>query len=78
LRNRHNGKIARRSGSDVVTSWTISPQSPWQHSAARQPIGAGALSLRIAGFTLDGIGIGTAAYGAILLYHQLWRDTPDG
>ena len=32
------------------------------------------LSLRIAGFTLGGIG--TATFGAIILY-QLWRDTPD-
>ncbi len=38
-------------------------------------IGAGDLSLRIAGFTLGGIG--TATFGAILLY-QLWRDAPEG
>lgn len=36
-------------------------------------IGAGDLSLRIAGFTLGGIG--TATFGAILLY-QLWKDAP--
>ncbi len=43
-------------------------------AAATLTIGAGDLSLRIAGFTLGGIG--TATFGAILLY-QLWRDTPD-
>jgi uracil-xanthine permease len=44
-------------------------------AAATLTIGAGDLSLRIAGFTLGGIG--TATFGAIILY-QLWRDTPDG
>ncbi len=43
-------------------------------AAATLTIGAGDLSLRIAGFTLGGIG--TATFGAIILY-QLWRDTPD-
>jgi len=36
-------------------------------------IGAGDLGLRIGGFTLGGIG--TATFGAIILY-QLWRDDP--
>jgi len=39
--------------------------------AATLTVGAGDLSLRIGGFTLGGIG--TATFGAILLY-QLWRD----
>lgn len=43
-------------------------------AAVTLTIGAGDLSLRIAGFTLGGIG--TATFGAILLY-QLWRDTPE-
>jgi putative pyrimidine permease RutG len=37
-------------------------------------IGAGDLALKIGGFTLGGIG--TATFGAILLY-QLWRDDPE-
>ena len=48
---------------------------PGPSGDASLTIGAGDLSLRIAGFTLGGIG--TATFGAILLY-QLWRDTPDG
>ncbi len=43
-------------------------------AAATLTIGAGDLSVRIAGFTLGGIG--TATFGAIIL-HQLWRDTPE-
>lgn len=42
--------------------------------AATLTIGAGDLAVRIAGFTLGGIG--TATFGAIILY-QLWRDTPE-
>jgi len=44
-------------------------------AAATLTIGAGDLSLRIAGFTLGGIG--TATFGAIILY-QVWRDNDDG
>ncbi|MFO1302458.1 MAG: solute carrier family 23 protein [Burkholderiales bacterium] len=43
-------------------------------AAATLTIGAGDLAVRIAGFTLGGIG--TATFGAIVLY-QLWRDGPD-
>jgi len=40
-------------------------------AAATLTIGAGDLALKIGGFTLGGIG--TATFGAILLY-QLWRE----
>ena len=43
-------------------------------AAATLTIGAGDLALRIGGFTLGGIG--TATFGAIILY-QLWRDAPE-
>ena len=43
-------------------------------AAATLTIGAGDLALKIGGFTLGGIG--TATFGAILLY-QLWRDKSD-
>ncbi len=43
-------------------------------AAATLTIGAGDLALRIGGFTLGGIG--TATFGAIILY-QVWRDTPE-
>jgi uracil-xanthine permease len=43
-------------------------------AAATLTIGAGDLALRIGGFTLGGIG--TATFGAIVLY-QLWRDAPE-
>ncbi|MFO1303077.1 MAG: solute carrier family 23 protein [Burkholderiales bacterium] len=43
-------------------------------AAATLTIGAGDLAVRIAGFTLGGIG--TATFGAIVLY-QLWRDGSD-
>ena len=43
-------------------------------AAATLTIGAGDLAVRVAGFTLGGIG--TATFGAIVLY-QLWRDPPD-
>jgi hypothetical protein len=41
-------------------------------AAATLTIGAGDLALRIGGFTLGGIG--TATFGAIVLY-QLWRES---
>jgi len=43
-------------------------------AAATLTIGAGDLALKIGGFTLGGIG--TATFGAIVLY-QLWRDRAD-
>ena len=43
--------------------------------AATLTIGAGDLALKIGGFTLGGIG--TATFGAIVLY-QLWRDGAEG